>query len=174
MPDATHNTILPFTRFLAGAGDYTICYYNERIKTTHAHQLALSVVYYSPIQFLYWYDKPGLYRGEKELEFFDKEKTVWDDTKVLSGEIGKYITVARKSGEEWFVGAITNNDSRKVELPFNFLEEEKEYSATIYYDDDKLNSRTNVNIKTVNVNSATRMSFDLNKSGGVAICIQPD
>lgn len=60
MPDATHNATLPFTRFLAGAADYTICYYNNRIKTTHAHQLALAAVYYSPLQFLYWYDNPKM------------------------------------------------------------------------------------------------------------------
>ncbi|MFB6343236.1 glycoside hydrolase family 97 catalytic domain-containing protein [Saccharicrinis sp. FJH62] len=173
MPDATHNTILPFTRYLAGAGDYTICYYNERIKTTHAHQLALSVVYYSPIQFLYWYDKPELYRGEKEVDFFDNVKTVWDDTKVLNGEIGQYITVARRSGCEWFVGGITNNDARKLEVPFSFLKEGKKYTATIYYDDKKLNSRTNVNIKTKTVDSNSVLTFNLENSGGVAIHIVP-
>ncbi|WP_297091383.1 glycoside hydrolase family 97 protein [uncultured Draconibacterium sp.] len=173
MPDATHNTILPFTRFLAGAGDYTICYYNNRIKTTHAHQLALSVVYYSPIQFLYWYDKPSLYRGEKEIAFFDKVKTVWDDTKVLNGEIGKYITVARRSDEEWFVGAITNTERRTLEISCSFLEPGKDYKATLYYDDEGLNSRTNVNIRTENVDSTKKINFNLIDSGGVAIHFQP-
>ena len=174
MPDATHNTILPFTRYLAGAGDYTICYYNNRIKTTHTHQLALSVVYYSPIQFLYWYDKPSHYRGEKEIAFFDNVKTVWDDTKVLNGEIGKYITVARRSGNEWFVGAITNNDGRTVRIPCSFLESGKNYTATIYYDDMSLNSRTNVNISSKQVDESKTLSFDLQASGGVAIHFQPE
>lgn len=174
MPDATHNTVLPFTRYLAGAGDYTICYYNNRIKTTHAHQLALSVVCYSPLQFLYWYDKPSLYQGEKEIAFFDAVKTVWDDTKVLNGEVGQYITVARRSGEEWFVGAITNNDARTVKVPLAFLESGKKYVATIYYDDNKLNNRTNVNIKTEEVNASTKLTLDLKGSGGVAIRIQPE
>ncbi|MCW0482396.1 glycoside hydrolase family 97 protein [Gaoshiqia sediminis] len=169
MPDATHNTTLPFTRYLAGAGDYTICYYNNRIKTTHAHQLALSVVYYSPLQFLYWYDKPSLYQGEKEIAFFDAVKTVWDDTKVLNGEVGKYIAMARRSGDQWFLGAITNNDARTVKIPFTFLEAGKKYTATIYYDDDKLKSSTNVNIKTQEVDSSNTLSFDLKASGGVAI-----
>lgn len=171
MPDATHNTILPFTRFLAGAGDYTICYYNNRIKTSHAHQLALSVICYSPIQFLYWYDKPSLYRGEKEIEFFDNVKTVWDDTKVLNGEIGKYATIARRAGNEWFVGCITNNDARTVEVPLSFLEPGKKYVAKIYYDDETLNSRTNVNIKSQQLDSTQKLSFDLIASGGVAIQI---
>ena len=174
MPDATHNTTLPFTRFLAGAADYTICYYNNRIKTTHAHQLALSVVYYSPIQFLYWYDKPSFYQGEKEISFFDNVKTVWDDTKVLNGEVGKYITVARRSGNEWFVGAITNNDGRTVQIPCSFLEPGKKYTATIYYDDMSLNSRTNVNITSEQVDNSKTLSFALQASGGVAIHINAE
>ena len=169
MPDATHNTILPFTRFIAGAGDYTICYYNDRVKNTHAHQLALSVVYYSPIQFLYWYDKPDMYQGEDELAFFDAVPTVWDDTKVLNGEIGQYITVARQSGDEWFVGAITNIESRTIEVPCSFLETGKKYNAIIYFDDDKMKSRTNVNIKKQKVDSSSKLKFNLKESGGVAI-----
>ena len=173
MPDATHNTTLPFTRFLAGAGDYTICYYSNRIKTTHAHQLALSVVYYSPIQFLYWYDKPSFYRGEKEIAFFDAVPTVWDDTKVISGEIGEHITIARKSGDAWFVGVITNNDAREVSVPLSFLDGGRKYQATIYYDDPKLDTRTNVGIETHKVDSKKELKYSLQPSGGVAIKIEP-
>lgn len=173
MPDATHNTILPFTRFLAGAGDYTICYYNSRIKTTRAHQLALSVVYYSPLQFLYWYDKPGDYNGEPEIAFFDKVKTVWDDTKVLNGEIGEYITMARRSGEEWFIGAIGNNEAQRVSVSLDFLEQGKTYLADIYVDDDTANTRTKVGVTQVEVDATTVKQFDLKKSGGVAIHVYP-
>ena len=172
MPDATHNTILPYTRFLAGAGDYTICYYNNRIKTTHAHQLALSVVYYSPIQFIYWYDKPSAYKGEPEIEFFDKVPTVWDDTKVLGGEIGEYIITARQSGNEWFVGAITNNDSRTVEIDFSFLEEGKTYNATLYQDDEKSKTRTKVSLTDKKVTSSTKLKLYLKESGGGTIWIR--
>jgi Glycoside hydrolase 97. len=174
MPEATHNTILSFTRFLAGAADYTICYYNKRIKTTHAHQLALSVVYYSPLQFMYWYDNPTMYQGEKEIAFFDAVKTVWDDTRVLNGEIGRFITVARRSGTDWFVGAITNNDARKIEIPMSFLETGKKYVATVYFDDEKMNSRTQVNSKVVKTDSTQTLNFDLKASGGVAILIRPE
>ena len=68
-PDATHNTILPFTRLISGAADYTICYYDKRLKTTHAHQLAASVIFYSPLQTLFWYDKPSFYNNEPEITF---------------------------------------------------------------------------------------------------------
>jgi alpha-glucosidase len=172
-PDATHNVILPFTRFLSGAADYTICYYDKRIKTTHAHQLAMSVVYYSPLQFLYWYDQPSAYRGEPEIEFFDKVKTVWDDTKVLDGEIGEYVTIARKSGEEWFVGTMTNNDARKVSTSLNFLDKGKKYVANLYTDDETVQTRTNVRITRVIVDSNSVLSFQLKASGGCAIHLTP-
>lgn len=172
-PDATHNTILPFTRFLAGPADYTICYYSGKLKNTHAHQLALSVVYYSPIQFLYWYDQPSAYKGEPEIEFFDKVKTVWDDTRVLGGEIGEYISVARKTGNEWFVGTITNNDARTVAVPLSFLSEKQKYVAKIYTDNDAVNTRTKVGITTVIVTSKTALNLNLKAKGGAAIHILP-
>lgn len=172
MPDATHNTILPFTRYLAGAGDYTVCYYNNRIKTTHAHQLALSVIMYSPLQFIYWYDKPNAYRGEPEIEFFDNVKTVWDDTKVLEGAIGKYIVMARKSGSDWFVGGITNNDGRTVDFELDFLEKGKEYEAKLYFDDEKVKTRTQVGIKTMKVKNGKKLKLDLKPSGGFTMHIK--
>lgn len=169
MPDADHNTLLPFTRFLAGPADYTICYYNPRIKTTHAHQLALSVVYYSPIQFLYWYDQPAQYQGEPEVEFFDRVKTVWDDSKILNGEIGEYITIARRSGTEWFVGSITNKQPRQITLPLYFLNKSKEYKVKIYQDDDDEQTATKVSVTERIVNCKSVLTFNLKTSGGVAL-----
>lgn len=169
MPDATHNTILPFTRFLAGPADYTICYYNKRIKNTHAHQLALSVVFYSPLQFFYWYDSPSLYKGEPEIEFFDQVKTVWDDSKVIDGEIGEYIITARRTGTEWFLGAITNTKARQISVPTTFLEKGKKYVAHIYEDDETVDSSTHVRVTTKNMIAGETLQFALKASGGVAV-----
>jgi alpha-glucosidase len=187
MPDANNNTVLPFTRFLCGPADYTICYYhrpelkprlaetqNARVlKTTSIHQMALSVVYYSPLQFMYWYDKPEDSKDEPELEFFDHVPTVWDDSKIIDGDIGQFITVARRSGEQWFVGSITNNDERDIQIPFSFLTAGKKYKATIYYDDPTSSVRTRVSIKTVTVDALSVLDFHLLPSGGNAIWIQP-
>ena len=173
MPDATHNTILPFTRFLAGAGDYTVCYYNSRVKNTNAHQLALSVVYYSPLQFLYWYAQPSAYTGEPEIEFFDKVKTVWDDTKVINGKIGEFITTARRSGDEWFAGTITNTESRKVTVPLTFLDKGKKYVASIYTDDDAVKTKTHVRVSKYIVNGDSILNFSVKASGGVAMHFVP-
>lgn len=172
MPDATHNTILPFTRGIAGMGDYTICYYDDRIKTTHAHQLALAVVMYSPLQTLFWYDKAADYDGEPEIEFFEQVPTVWDDTRVLSGEIGEYIVVARRSGDQWFVGAITNNDERHVKIDLGFLEEGKKYTATLYQDDDEARTKTRVSLSERSVRHDSVVSLTLKESGGVSMWIR--
>lgn len=173
MPDADHNTILPFTRYLAGAADYTICYFSNRIKTSHAHQLALAAIYYSPLQYLYWYDKPEFYKGEAELAFFDKIKTVWDDTRVLHGQIGEYITVARRSEQEWFIGSITNTEPREITYDLDFLDQDKTYIAHIYIDDPSMDSRTQVRSLRYTVTAADQLSFDLEASGGAAVYISP-
>ena len=145
MPDAEHNTILPFTRFLCGPVDYTPCYFNGRVKNSKAHQLAMPVVYYSPITFLYWYDLPSAYHGEKELDFWKHCPTVWDESKALQGEIGEYIVQARRSGDEWFVGAMTGLQARDIILnTSDFLQKGKKYRVEIYEDAPKLDSRTKV------------------------------
>ena len=173
MPDATHNTILPFTRFLAGAGDYTVSYYNSRIKNTKAHQLAMAAVYYSPLQFLYWYDSPKMYKGEPEIEFFDKVKTVWDDTKAIDGDVGEFVTIARRTGEDWFLGTINNVSARKLGTPLNFLKAKQQYVANIYVDDDTVNTKTKVAVHRVIVDNNTVLQFQLKASGGAAAHLVP-
>lgn len=188
-PDATHNALLPFTRFTQGAADYTICYYrrdfsgkdvpntshglvNSRLlSTTPAHQLALSVIYYSPLQHVYWYDKPSESLDEPELEFFDKVPTVWDDTRVLDGVPAEYITMARRSGRDWFVGSITNTEPRKLSVSLDFLEPGKTYTAHIYEDNPKIKTRTKVGIRRIKVTRESVIETNLKPSGGQAILI---
>lgn len=172
-PEASHNTVLPFTRYIGGIGDYTICYMDKRLKTTHAHQLALGVIFFSPLQTLYWYDKPEMLSGVPETKFFKNLPTVWDETKVLSGEIGSYIAVARRSGKQWFLGAITNNDARKLPVSFDFLSEGKKYKAHLYSDNPKLQTKTQVEIEMQTVSSKTVLQSDLLPSGGLAIWLEP-
>ncbi|MEI3802635.1 MULTISPECIES: glycoside hydrolase family 97 protein [unclassified Chitinophaga] len=172
-PDATHNTVLPFTRMIAGPGDYTICYYDKRLKTTHAHQLALSVVMYSPLQTLFWYDKPALYENEPEIAFFEQVPTSWDETKILNGEPGQFITTARRKGTDWFIGAVTNNNARTQKVPLSFLTTGKKYLATIYADDPAVGTKTKVSVKTMKVTAATVLDIRLLASGGQAIWIRP-
>ena len=173
MPDATHNTILPFTRYIAGAADYTICYYDKRIKTTHAHQLALAAIYYSPLQTLYWYDKPAMSKDEPELSFWDHIPVSWDETRVLQGIPGQFITTARRKGEEWYVGTITNNEARTLKIDCSFLPKGKTFTATIYSDDAAAPTATKVKVEEKKITAATVLTVKLPASGGHAIRIKP-
>ncbi len=192
-PDANTNVTLPFTRFLCGPADYTICYYtrdfsqydpNEKpnyhkrpdrvIKATPAHQLAMAVVYYSPLQAMYWYDKPEDYKGEPEIEFFDRVPTVWDDSKVLDGRIGEYIAMARRSGNDWYLGAMNGDKEREMTIALDFLTPGKKYEAKIFADGPmSIPTRTKVSVETRSVNSKTILKLPLKATGGAAIWITP-
>ena len=170
MPDAEHNTILPFTRFLCGPADYTPCYFNGRVKNTKAHQLAMPVVYYSPITFLYWYDLPNVYKGEKELDFWKYCPTVWDESKALQGEIGEYIVQARRSGNDWFVGAMNGLQARDITLnTADFLQKGKKYQVEIYNDNPALNTRTKVSTVVQTIKAGKILKLHLQPSGGAAL-----
>lgn len=172
MPTPEHNCTLPFTRYLAGPADYTICYYTPRKKTTFAHQLAMTVVAFSPLQFIFWYDKPSDYHGEPEIQFFQKVPTVWDDTKVINGQIGKFATIARRSSNDWFVGTINDGTPRTLKVPLAFLAKNRSYEAHIYSDDPSVSARTHVAVTTRRVNSETTLEVPLEAGGGQAMWIQ--
>jgi alpha-glucosidase len=181
-------TIL-FTRMLAGAADNTICYYDQRVddNASHAYQLAKSVCFYSPWQFLYWYDRPGgsprrtggaggsnnVIGNEPELEFFDHVPTVWDDTKVLYGRIGEYAVIARRSGQNWFIGCMNADQPHTFDVPLDFLEKDRRYTAYIYSDDPAVQTRTHVKITRRNVDSSSVLKIELPARGGQAVRIVP-
>jgi alpha-glucosidase len=174
MPAAPHNCALPFTRYLCGPGDYTPCWYNNRVKNTRAHQLALPVVFFSPWQFLFWYDNPSLYKADPELDFWRQVPTVWDDTKVLNAKIGAYATVARRSGNDWFVGSINAVERRTLTIPLSFLTPGKKYTAHIYGDGAPDGSdRTKVACSTRVVTGSDTISADLADNGGYAVRLEP-
>lgn len=173
-PDATHNVTLPFTRMLNGAADYTICYYDKRLRNTHAHQLAASLVFYSPLQTIFWYDNPGLYGGEPEIKWFEDLETTFDDTRVLSGYPGKGIVMARRKGDIWWGAAMANNEGGHQEMPLDFLEAGRRYIAEIYTDGgEKIKTRTHVKIERKKVKSNDTLHFDLLPRGGAAVKFTP-
>jgi len=172
MPEASHNAALPFTRFICGPADYTPCYFAKGVKCTHAHQLAMPVVYYSPITFLYWYDSPQMYHGEKELDFWKQCPTVWDESIALDGEPGQFIVQARRSGENWFVGVLNGPDARSITIDTGrFLKKGKKYKVEMYTDDPALNTRTHVLSQTVSVKGGHPLKIQLLPSGGAAMRI---
>ena len=168
MPDATHNVVLPFTRYLCGPADYTLCYFNSRVKNTKGHQLAMSAVYYSPLQFFFWYDNPFVDKGEAELQFWKDCPTTFDESIALDGVPGEYIIQARRCGSDWYVGAMTNTEGRTIQIPTNFLPKGT-YLVDIYNDDPTLNSRTKVSAQTLKFKSGKSITLQLQPSGGAAL-----
>jgi alpha-glucosidase len=141
---ATHNVTLPFTRMLAGPLDYTPGGFRNvtpaafkaqdklpQVMTTRAHQLAMYVVYESPLQMVA--DYPGAYRGEPGADFLRAVPASWDETRAVEGRVGEFIVMARRRGREWFVGAMTNETGRTLRLPLSFLGP-GEYRLTEYAD----------------------------------------
>ena len=183
-----HTTILPFTRLMGGSMDYTpgifegdlSQYGNNKAKlsTTLVKQLALYVTMYSPLQMAA--DLPENY--EKHLDAFQFIKDVaanWDNTYILEAEPGDYITIARKAKgkNEWFVGAITDENAREALVDFSFLPKGKTYTATLYTDGKNADWRTNLksySIKTMKVTHKTKLKQRLAPSGGLAISVKSE
>lgn len=141
----THNVTLPFIRMVAGPMDYTpgamvnaqkenfaISWNRPMSMGTRCHQIAMYIVYESPLQMLC--DSPSNYLKEDETtKFISKIPTVWEETKVLNASIGEYLTIARKSNEKWFIGAMANEKQRSLNIDLSFLEEGK-YTIEIFQD----------------------------------------
>ena len=164
-----------FNRMIAAPADHTFCYYAGHVDqtTTHASQLAKSVCFFSPWQFLFWYDRPAQANDEPELEFFKHLPTTWDETRVLHGKIGQYAVVARRNGEDWFVGCLNAGEPRSLDVSLKFLSAGREYVADLYSDDPTMSTPTKVKIIRRRVTSADAIKTVLSESGGMALRIVP-
>ena len=140
---------------------------------TRAHQVALYVLYESPLQMLA--DSPSNYMKEQETtDFIVNIPVVWDDIIVLDGKIGEYLLLARRSGKDWFVGAITNWTSRDMELDLSFLPAGK-YKMEIFQDGINADryAEDYKHLKTT-VNVGEKMNIHLAPGGGWAARISPE
>ncbi len=179
-----HLPIVAFTRMLAGPIDFTPGIFNikfdaykkdNQVNTTIAQQLALYVVIYSPIQMAA--DLIEHYEANPEALQFIKDVGVdWQQTKVLNGEVGDYVTIAREEKEtgNWFIGSITDENTRSLEISLNFLEEGESYSATIYKDSQDAHwdkNPTALDVERLVVNKNSKLTLQLAEGGGTAISI---
>ncbi len=175
-----HDVMLAFTRMLAGPLDYapggfdnvTEAEFEPRqVKPmamgTRAHQLALYVVFDSPLMMVS--DDPEAYQGQKDFKFIEDVPASWDETRVVNGKVGEFVTLARKKGEDWYLGGITNWDSREINLPLGFLGT-GEYIAEIYSDapDANVNPKHTL-IEQSRVSASTVLTMKLAPGGGVAM-----
>jgi len=180
-----HETILPFTRLMGGPMDYTPGIFKLRgyssvpgrqVHTTLAKQLALYVTLYSPLQMAA--DLPENYEAHRDaFQFIRDVPADWDDTKILEAEPGEYITIARKQkgGNDWFLGAITNENKRTATVKLDFLDKGKKYEAVIYKDAadaDWKNNPEGYAIQKMTVISGAQLEVKLAAGGGAAVSIK--
>ena len=183
-----HETILPFTRLMGGPMDYTpgifkikMSYYNpgktEQVHTTLTKQLALYVTMYSPLQMAA--DLPENYEARMDAFQFIKDVAVdWDDSKILDAEPGDYVIIARKAKgkNDWFMGAITDEQTRSFTQTLSFLDADKKYVATIYRDADNAHWKDNPEAYVIEkflVDAKTMLKLKLAPGGGTAVSLIP-
>jgi hypothetical protein len=175
--DPIHKTTLPFTRMLAGPMDYTPGSFLNETQTswfggrpvkslgTRCQELALCMIYDTHL--ISMADKPENYYGQIGLEFLQNLPASWDDTKVLNGQIGQYLTTARKKGDTWYLGAITNWDSRTMNIPLSFLGSGS-YNVVLFEDGPNAGTTNarDVNRQEITVTAQDTLSVDLASGGG--------
>jgi alpha-glucosidase len=175
-----HTVTLPFTRMLVGPMDFTPGgfrnvtaaefkpdYKRPRVMGTRCHQLAMYVVYESPLAMVS--DDPAAYRGQPAFAFVGKVPTSWDETRAIDGEIGRYVTIARRCGADWYLGAMTDWTAREIRVPLEFLGAGR-FEAEIYEDGPDADTRpVEVTILHKEVTSATTLTARLAKGGGLAV-----
>ena len=174
-PSPEDNCRMAILRNLCGPGDHTFCWYQKGMKRTWSHQLAAPIVFYSPLTFLYWYDRPNLYPDETpELEVWKELPTVWDETRVLADRIGEQVTFARRSGNRWFVGALNAVEQRTLSIPLNYLDPNVKYEAKIFSDGAPDGSQPhNVRRTVQTVDSNDTLQLPAAANGGAAIILAP-
>lgn len=179
-----HDVILPFTRMLAGPMDYTPGCFNNATKAqfqvrnvnpmcqgTRAHQLAMYAVFFSPLQMLS--DYPEIYDENPGMAFLDQVPTVWDETRAVNGDPGEYVTVARRSGNKWYLGSMTNWTPRDLEIPLSFLGAGT-YQAEIFADGpDAATNAKDLRVTKKWAKASDHLTAHLAPGGGLAVIFTP-
>jgi alpha-glucosidase len=167
-----------YNRMICGAGDYTNCYFAERVTAKmggRAAQLAKLVAIYSPWQFVYWYDRPeksprkaggagsaeSVIKTDVATRFYNSIPTVWDDTRFMDGKMGDYAVVARRSGSDWYVSVLNAGEKKQVSVPLDFLKDVTTYNATLYYQAPG-KKKDVVSIKTMKLQPSLTLDVEAN------------
>jgi alpha-glucosidase len=179
-----NRTTIAFTRMLAGPMDYTPGGFNNvtrdvfqprgvepMVMGTRAQQLAMYAIYQSPFQMVA--DTPKSYQDQPAFSFIEHTPATWDETKVLGGRPGEFITIARRNGVNWYLGSMTNWQPRELDIPLNFLSEGK-FTAEIYEDaDDAAQYPKSVRIVKKTVDRTMHLHAKLAPGGGYAVRFVP-
>jgi alpha-glucosidase len=120
-------------------------------------------------------DLPENYADNPAFQFIRDVPCDWDDTEVLNGGIGEYVSIARKAGDDWFIGSLTNREKRTITIDLSFLPEEASYEATLYEDAEDshfLNNKESYKIRKQQVDSTTKLKITMGVGGGHAIYLK--
>ncbi len=179
-----HDLNIVFTRMIAGSTDYhmggfravpdslfKIQYTKPLMLGTRCHMLAMYVVLESYLGMLC--DYPSAYEGEPGFEFVKQVPTVWDETRVIDARLHEYIIIARRKGNDWYIGSINNHAARSINIPLDFLSK-GDFTASIYADSPDAERNPNLlTMENKTVNASDVLNMPLAGGGGTAIHIQP-
>ena len=180
-----HDLNIVFTRMLAGSTDYhlggfravpdslfKVQYTRPLMLGTRCHMLAMYVVLENPLGMVC--DYPAAYEGQPGFEFIKEVPTVWDETKVIAASLYNYIIIARRKGNDWFIGSVNNHESRNVDIDLDFLLKGN-YQATIYTDAKDVSTEPNhISKEEKSVTSKNKLQVKLAAGGGMVIHLHAD
>jgi alpha-glucosidase len=178
-----HKLTLPFTRFLAGPGDFTpggflnrqpddfrIVSTNAEVQGTRAAELALFVMFDSPIGCAC--DSPSHYRDQPGIDFLKIVPTVWDDTRVLDGAVGEHLVMVRRKGDDWFLGAMTDQTPREMPVKLDFLKS-GDWTMKLWKDaPDAATNAEHLETEERNVRAGDTVTLKLAPNGGAVAHFQ--
>lgn len=177
-----------YNRMICGAGDYTNCFFAERVTEKmggRAAQLAKRIAIYSPWQFIFWYDRPykapardggagsteSVIKTDAITDFYCSIPVVWDDTRFYEGDMDSYAVVARRSASDWYVSVLNAGDKRQVTIPTDMLKSASRYKATLYYQPG--NKKDVVRVKELKWQEQDHLTLEVEGDSGCVLHLTP-
>ena len=178
-----------YNRMICGAGDYTNCFFAERVTEKmggRAAQLAKRIAIYSPWQFIFWYDRPykapartggagsveSVIKTDAITDFYCSIPTTCDDTRFYEGDMDSYAVVARRSASDWYVSILNAGDKRQVTLPLDMLKSQSRYKATLYYQAPG-KKKDVVSVKEIKLHGQEKLTLDIEGNSGCVLYLTP-
>lgn len=185
-PSLNQTVYTLYNRMICGAGDYTNCFFAERVAEKmggRAAQLAKRIAIYSPWQFIFWYDRPykapsrtggagsaeSVIKTDAITDFYCSIPTTWDDTRFYEGDMDSYAVVARRSASDWYVSVLNAGDKRQVTIPTDMLKSSSRYKATLYYQPE--NKKDVVRVKELKWQGQDSLTLDVEDNSGCVLHI---
>lgn len=188
-PSLNQTVYTLYNRMICGAGDYTNCFFAERVAEKmggRAAQLAKRIAIYSPWQFIFWYDRPykapsrtggagsaeSVIKTDAITDFYCSIPTTWDDTRFYEGDMDSYAIVARRSASDWYVSVLNAGDKRQVTLPLDMLKNQSRYKATLYYQAPG-KKKDVISVKEINLHGRENLILDIEGNSGCVLYLMP-